>query len=109
MIKFSKIAFVFIFFFSSIVNSYAACLPTDFKQPNIPINTSVNENLKDKVYVFYDASLSMGGFTKSQPDEVNLFGPILNSLQQASQSLGTETSYNTFGSRFETIDENRPS
>jgi len=109
MVKFSKISLIVFFFLSTIVNSYAACLPTDFKQPNIPINTSVNEDLKDKVHVWYDASLSMSGFTKSQSEEVNLFGPILNSLQQASQSLGTETSYNTFGSRFQTIDENRAS
>jgi len=34
---------------------------------------------------------------------------VINSLQKASQSLGTETSYNTFGSRFQTIDENRAS
>ena len=109
MIKSSKIVLIIFFFWSTIVNSYAACLPTGFKQPDIPLNTSVNEDLKDKVHVWYDASLSMSGFTKSQSDEVNLFGPILNSLQQASQSLGTETSYNTFGSRFQTIDENRAS
>jgi hypothetical protein len=109
MMKFNRIVLIFLFFLSTIVNSYAACLPTDFKQPNIPIKSSPNENLKDKVHVWYDASLSMSGFTKSQPEEVNLFGPILNSLQQASQSLGTETSYNTFGSRFQTIDENRAS
>lgn len=109
MAQFSKITLIIFFFSCTIVNSYAACLPTGFKQPDIPINTSVNENLKDKVHVWYDASLSMSGFTKSQSEEVNLFGPILNSLQQASQSLGTETSYNTFGSRFQTIDENRAS
>ena len=109
MIQFRKIILIIFFFWSNIVNSYAACLPTGFKQPDIPLNTSVNEDLKDKVHVWYDASLSMSGFTKSQSDEVNLFGPILNSLQQASQSLGTETSYNTFGSRFQTIDENRAS
>ena len=109
MNKFSKTVLIIFFFWSTIVKSYAACLPTGFKQPDIPLNTSVNENLKDKVHVWYDASLSMSGFTKSQSDEVNLFGPILNSLQQASQSLGTETSYNTFGSRFQTIDENRAS
>ena len=109
MIKLSKILLIASFFWSTIVNSNAACLPTNFKQPDIPINTSINEDLKDKVHVWYDASLSMSGFTKSQSEEVNLFGPILNSLQQASQSLGTETSYNTFGSRFQTIDENRAS
>ena len=109
MIKLSKIVLIASFFWSTIVNSNAACLPTNFKQPDIPINTSINEDLKDKVHVWYDASLSMSGFTKSQSEEVNLFGPILNSLQQASQSLGTETSYNTFGSRFQTIDENRAS
>jgi len=109
MAQLSKIILIIYFFLATIVNSYAACLPTGFKQPDIPINTSVNENIKDKVHVWYDASLSMSGFTKSQSEEVNLFGPILNSLQQASQSLGTETSYNTFGSRFQTIDENRAS
>ena len=72
MVKFSKISLIVFFFLSTIVNSYAACLPTDFKQPNIPINTSVNEDLKDKVHVWYDASLSMSGFTKSQSEEVNL-------------------------------------
>ena len=109
MIKFNKLVLIFLFFLSTIVNSYAACLPSDFKQSNIPINTTTNESLKGKVHVFYDASLSMSGFTKSQPDEVNLYGTILNNLQQVSQSLGTETIYNTFGSRFETIDENRAS
>ena len=109
MIKSSKITLIAFFFWSTIVNSYSACLPTDFKQPNIPINISDNEDFKDKVHVWYDASLSMSGFTKAQSEEVNLFGPILNNLQQASQSLGTETSYNTFGSRFQTIDENRAS
>ena len=109
MMKFNRIFLIFLFFCSTIVNSYAACLPTDFKQPNIPIKLSPNEGLKDKVHVWYDDSLGMSGFTKSQPEEVNLFGPILNSLQQAAQSLGTETSYNTFGSRFQTIDENRAS
>ena len=109
MIKSSKISLILFFFWSTIINSYAACLPTGFIQPDIPLNKSVNEDLKDKVHVWYDASLSMSGFTKSQSEEVNLFGPILNSLQQASQSLGTETSYNTFGSRFQTIDENRAS
>jgi hypothetical protein len=109
MKKLNRSILTFLFFFSSIVNSYSACQPTDFKSPNIPINSLVNENLKEKVHVWYDASLSMSGFTKSQTEEVNLFGPIINSLQQASQSLGTETSYNTFGSRFQTIDENRAS
>jgi hypothetical protein len=109
MTKFYKINLIFLFFFSFITNIYSACLPTEFKSPNIPINSSVSENQKDKVHVWYDASLSMSGFTKSQTEEVNLFGPIINSLQQASQSLGTETSYNTFGSRFQTIDENRAS
>ena len=77
--------------------------------PEIPLVSEENENLKNKVYVWYDASLSMSGFTKSQSEGVNLFGPLVNELQRASQSLGTETSYNTFGSRFETINEDRAS
>ena len=77
--------------------------------PDIPLISEENENTKNKVYVWYDASLSMTGFTKSQSEGINLFGPLINELQRASQSLGTETSYNTFGSRFETIDEDRAS
>ena len=108
MSKYIKYIYVLIFFFSTISNSYAACQPK-FTLPEFPINNSSNQDLKNKVYVWYDASLSMSGFTKSQTDEINLYGPVINSLQKASQSLGTETSYNTFGSRFQTIDENRAS
>ena len=108
MSKYIKYIYVLIFFFSTISNSYAACQPK-FTLPEFPINNSGNQDLKNKVYVWYDASLSMSGFTKSQTDEINLYGPVINSLQKASQSLGTETSYNTFGSRFQTIDENRAS
>jgi CRISPR/Cas system CMR-associated protein Cmr5 small subunit len=108
MSKYIKYIYVLIFFFSTTSNSYAACQPK-FTLPEFPINNSSNQDLKNKVYVWYDASLSMSGFTKSQTDEINLYGPVINSLQKASQSLGTETSYNTFGSRFQTIDENRAS
>ena len=98
---------LYILFFGS-VNSADNCRP-EFQAPEIPTTISNNENLKNKVYVFYDGSLSMAGFTSSQADEINLFRPMINDLQQISQSLGTETVYNTFGSRFETIDENRAS
>ena len=108
MSKYIKYIYVLIFFFSTISNSYAACQPK-FTLPEFPLNNSGDQDLKNKVYVWYDASLSMSGFTKSQTDEINLYGPVINSLQKASQSLGTETSYNTFGSRFQTIDENRAS
>jgi len=104
-----KIKLLFIFFFSIFTSSaFSVCEP-DFKMPEIPLVSEENKNLKNKVYVWYDASLSMSGFTKSQSEGVNLFGPLINELQRASQSLGTETSYNTFGSRFETIDEDRAS
>ena len=96
------------FFFIFTTNVFSVCEP-DFKMPEIPLVSEENENSKNKVYVWYDASLSMSGFTKSQSEGVNLFGPLVNELQRASQSLGTETSYNTFGSRFETIDEDRAS
>ena len=102
--KFLSIFFFFIF----TTNAFSVCEP-DFKMPEIPLVSEENENSKNKVYVWYDASLSMSGFTKSQSEGVNLFGPLVNELQRASQSLGTETSYNTFGSRFETIDEDRAS
>jgi len=91
-----------------ITSAYSSCEPK-YALPEIPLISEESDNAKNKVYVWYDASLSMSGFTKSQPDETNLFAPLVNVLQRASQSLGTETSYNTFGSRFETIDEDRAS
>ena len=94
--------------FTTIASGSSNCKP-EFQAPKIPATIIDNSNVKDQVNVFYDSSLSMTGFTISQPDETNLFGPIINGLQQISQSLGTETTYNTFGSRLETIDENRAS
>ena len=106
--KISKLLLLLYILSFGLANSAENCRP-EFQAPEIPMIISNNENSKNTVYVFYDGSLSMTGFTKSQPDETNLFRPINNDLQQISQSLGTETIYNTFGSRFETIDENRAS
>ena len=77
--------------------------------PEIPLVSEENENLKIKFMFGMMLHWVMSGFTKSQSEGVNLFGPLVNELQRASQSLGTETSYNTFGSRFETINEDRAS
>jgi len=105
---FKKLLILFIFI--SITSAYSSnkCKP-EYQTPEIPTIVSSDEKLKNPVYVFYDSSLSMTGFTRSQDEETNIFRPIINELQQISQSLGTETIYNTFGSRFETIDENRAS
>ena len=93
-----KLKFLFVFIFLIFTtNAFSVCEP-EFKMPDIPLISEENENTKNKVYVWYDASLSMTGFTKSQSEGVNLFGPLVNELQRASQSLGTETLYNTFGS-----------
>ena len=109
MREYLKKILILLFFFN-VATAYGAskCKP-EYEVPKIPSIISSDEKLKNPVYVFYDSSLSMTGFTRSQDEETNLFRPIINELQQISQSLGTETIYNTFGSRFETIDENRAS
>ena len=54
-----KLRFFFVFFFSIFTtNAFSICEP-DFKMPEIPLVSEENENLKNKVYVWYDASLSM--------------------------------------------------
>jgi len=109
MIDFSRFFtyfFIFSFFLSS-VNAKELCQPN----LNLPTYSEVQiENgsaaEKNNVYVYFDGSLSMQGFTKDQPGQKNLYRDVIDDLQQISENIGSKTSYHKFGSSVVPIQEN---
>ena len=61
---------------------------------------------KNPVFVYFDGSLSMQGYTKDQPGQKNLYRDVIDDLQQISENVGNKTFYHKFGSKVEPIKEN---
>ncbi len=67
------------------------------------IKSSLNQNISNKVekgevFVFFDQSTTMQGFTIDQPGQENLYVNIVDDLQQVAENIGSKTIYQNFGS-----------
>ncbi len=96
--------FVFSFFLSS-VNAKESCQP-DLNLPTYSDEVTETTSEKDPVFVYFDGSLSMQGYTKDQPGQKNLYRDVIDDLQQISENVGNKTFYHKFGSKVEPIKEN---
>jgi len=95
---------IFSFFLSS-ANAKELC------QPDLNLATYSDEGAetssdKNPVFVYFDGSLSMQGYTKDQPGQKNLYRDVIDDLQQISENVGNKTFYHKFGSKVEPIKEN---
>ena len=84
----------------SISNAYSAekCEP-DFELNKATL-TQNNENSssdKGEVFVFFDQSKTMQGFTIDQPGQENLYVNIVDDIQQISENIGSDIVYQNFG------------
>ena len=84
----------------SISNAYSAekCEP-DFEIKKSTLTQSNENNLSDKgeVFVFFDQSKTMQGFTIDQPGQENLYVNIVDDIQQISENIGSDIVYQNFG------------
>jgi len=84
----------------SISNAYSAekCEP-DFEIKKSTLTQSNENNLSDKgeVFVFFDQSKTMQGFTIDQPGQENLYVNIVDDIQQISENIGSDIIYQNFG------------
>ena len=84
----------------SISNAYSAekCEP-DFEIKKSTLTQSNENNLSDKgeVFVFFDQSKTMQGFTVDQPGQENLYVNIVDDIQQISENIGSDIIYQNFG------------
>ena len=67
---------------------------------SIEIDAAQTDDEKS-VFIYFDQSLSMQGFTKLQPGEDNYYIDLLDDLQQIAENVGSKTFYHSFGKRIE--------
>ena len=67
-----------------------------------------NKDSSDKsVFIYFDQSLSMQGYTKNQPGHNNLYVNVIDDLQQIAENVGSKTYYHSFGKSIVPIKENK--
>ena len=82
------------------------CIP-EFELDKPPA-ISVSEESKNKpVFIYFDKSLSMQGYTKDQPGINNLYINVIDDLQQIAENVGNKTFYHEFGKSIKPIKENK--
>lgn len=66
---------------------------------NISKNLDIEGDSGDKgnVFVYFDQSLSMKGYTNDQPGQKNLYVNVIDDLQQIAENVGSSTYYHAFG------------
>jgi len=89
--------------------SYAKddCNP-EFQLAKFPSIGQVDSESEDKpVFIYFDKSLSMQGYTKDQPGVNNLYINVIDDLQQIAENVGNKTFYHEFGKSIKPIKENK--
>ena len=99
------IAFLLVFFTSA--NAKDSCYP-EFEIPkSIMSSQSLEESVDKSVFIYFDQSLSMQGYTKDQPGQNNLYVNVIDDLQQIAENIGSKTYYHSFGKTITPIAENK--
>ena len=106
VIRFLSFLCCFFIFFGI---SYAKedCNP-EFQLAKFPSIGQVDSESEDKpVFIYFDKSLSMQGYTKDQPGVNNLYINVIDDLQQIAENVGNKTFYHEFGKSIKPIKENK--
>ena len=83
------------------------CYP-EFEISKSKISSQSTEKSEDKsVFIYFDQSLSMQGYTKDQPGQNNLYVNVIDDLQQIAENVGSKTYYHSFGKTIKPIKENK--
>jgi hypothetical protein len=92
----------------SIVEAKDNCAPEFNLAKPISIIQQENKDSTDKsVFIYFDQSLSMQGYTKNQPGHNNLYVNVIDDLQQIAENVGSKTYYHSFGKSIVPIKENK--
>jgi hypothetical protein len=101
-----KILMAFLLVFSNSANAKDSCYP-EFEISKSTISSQSTEESGDKsVFIYFDQSLSMQGYTKDQPGQNNLYVNVIDDLQQIAENVGSKTYYHRFGKEIRSIKEN---
>ena len=101
---FTQISIILVTLLITSVNSAEKCEP-EFKinKSTLTQNNENNSSEKGEVFVFFDQSKTMQGFTIDQPGQENLFVNIVDDIQQISENIGSNIIYQKFGNEINTM------
>ena len=101
--------FVLISFLTiSFVEAKDECSPEfEITKPNSIIQSTNTSDDEKSVFIYFDQSLSMQGYTKNQPGQNNLYVNVIDDLQQIAENVGSKTYYHSFGKSIVPIKENK--
>ena len=92
----------------SIVEARDNCAPEfDLAKPTSIIQQENTDSTDKSVFIYFDQSLSMQGYTKNQPGHNNLYVNVIDDLQQIAENVGSKTYYHSFGKSIVPIKENK--
>lgn len=99
------VAFLLVFFTPA--NAKDTCYP-EFEISKSAFSAQSSEESENKsVFIYFDQSLSMQGYTKDQPGQNNLYVNVIDDLQQIAENVGSKTYYHSFGKSIKPIKENK--
>ena len=102
-----RLLVAFLLLFSTLVNAKDTCYP-EFEISKFTTSSQSSEESEDKsVFIYFDQSLSMQGYTKDQPGQNNLYVNVIDDLQQIAENVGSKTYYHSFGKTIKPIKENK--
>ena len=92
----------------SIVEAKDNCAPEfNLAKPTSIVEQENKGNTDKSVFIYFDQSLSMQGYTKNQPGHNNLYVNVIDDLQQIAENVGSKTYYHSFGKSIVPIKENK--
>ena len=92
----------------SIVEARDNCAPEfNLAKPTSIIQQENKDSADKSVFIYFDQSLSMQGYTKNQPGHNNLYVNVIDDLQQIAENVGSKTYYHSFGKSIVPIKENK--
>ena len=92
----------------SVVEAKDECSPEfEITKPNSIIQPTNTDDNEKSVFIYFDQSLSMQGYTKNQPGQNNLYVNVIDDLQQIAENVGSKTYYHSFGKSIVPIKENK--
>ena len=101
--------FVLISFLAiSLVEAKDECTPEfEITKSNSIAQSTNTDDIEKSVFIYFDQSLSMQGYTKNQPGHNNLYVNVIDDLQQIAENVGSKTYYHSFGKSIVPIKENK--
>lgn len=91
----------------SFVHAKDNCAPEFNLAKPIKVIQQENNDTEKSVFIYFDQSLSMQGYTKNQPGHNNLYVNVIDDLQQIAENVGSKTYYHSFGKSIVPIKENK--